>query len=103
MNRKQLDAAVADIKKALGEHMVGDVIRDAEKSDGQIGFATDELDAGPDVRGKWCDTFERILDEHGLGRLVSMPFPVQGRLVYVIAGLQRIKDEEDQDDKGRHT
>jgi len=95
MTRKQLDAAVADIKKALGEHMVGDVIRDAEKSDGQIGFATDELDAGPDVRGKWCDTFERILDEHGLDELVSMPFPVQGRLVYVIAGLRRIKDEED--------
>jgi len=94
MAHKQLDAAVADIKKALGEHMVGDVIRDAEKSDGQIGFATDELDAGPDVRGKWCDTFERILDEHGLDELVSMPFPVQGRLVYVIAGLQWLKDEE---------
>jgi hypothetical protein len=94
MTHKQLDAAVADIKEALGEHMVGDVIREAEKSDGQIGFATDELDAGPDVRGKWCDTFEEILDRHGLGDLVFMPFPVQGRLVYVIAGLQRIKDEE---------
>lgn len=94
MTKKQLDAAVADIKEALGEHMVGDVIREAEKSDGQIGFATDEEDAGPDVRGKWCDTFERILDEHGLDGLVFMPFPVQGRLVYVIAGLKRIKDEE---------
>lgn len=99
MTHKQLDAAVADIKKALGEHMVGDVIRDAEKSDGQIGFATDELDAGPDVRGKWCDTFEEILDKHGLDSLVSMPFPVEGRLVYVIAGLRRIRDEEGQDDK----
>lgn len=94
MTYKQLDAAVADIKKALGEHMVGDVIRDAEKSDGQIGFAVDEEDAGPDVRGKWCDTFERILAKHGLDRLVFMPFPVKGRLVYVIAGLQRIKDGE---------
>ncbi len=93
MTYKQLDAAVADIKKALGEHMVEDVIRDAEKSDGQIGFATDELDAGPNVRGKWCDTFERILDEHGLDRLVFMPFPVQGRLVYVIAGLRRLRED----------
>lgn len=98
MTYKQLDAAVADIKKALGEHMVGDVIREAEKSDGQIGFATDEEDAGPDVRGKWCDTFEEILDRHGLDSLVFMPFPVQGRLVYVIAGLRRLKDKEDTDD-----
>lgn len=95
MTYKQLDAAVADIKEALGEHMVGDVVRDAEKSDGQIGFATDEEDAGPDVRGKWCDTFEAILGRHGLGRLVFMPFPVMGKLVYVIAGLRRLRDEED--------
>lgn len=95
MTRKQLDAAVADIKEALGEHMVGDVIWDAAESDGQVGFATDEEDAGEDVRGKWCDTFEEILERHGLGRLVFMPFPVQGRLVYVIAGLKRLKDKED--------
>ena len=81
MTHKQLDATVAAIKQALGEHMVGDVIRDAEESDGQIGFATDEEDAGTAVRGKWCGTFKRILNEHGLGGLVVMPFPVQGRLV----------------------
>lgn len=94
MTHKQLDAAVADIKEALGEHMVGDVIRDAEESAGQIGFATDEEDAGPDVRGKWCDTFEEILARHGLSRLRVMPFPVQGRLVYVIVGLKRLKSTE---------
>lgn len=94
MTYKQLDAAVTDIKEALGEHMVGDVIRDKEESDGQIGFATDEEDAGPDVRGKWCATVEEILAKHGLTRLVCMPFPVKGRLVYVIAGLKRLKDKE---------
>lgn len=95
MTKEQLDAAVADIKEALGEHMVGAVIDVALKTDGQIAFATDEEDAGPDVRGKWCDTFADILKRHGLGMLPYMPFPVKGRLVYVIAGLHRIKDDKE--------
>jgi len=98
MTKKQFDEAVAELKEKLGEHLVG-VITDAVETDGQIGFATDEDDAGPYARGKWCDTFDSVLKAHGLDRLVYMPFPVKGKLVYVIAGIGRLTDEKKETDK----
>lgn len=94
MTKKKLDEAVAEIKEKLGDHLVG-VITTAVESDGQIGFAVDEDDEGPDVRGKWLDMFESVLSAHGVSRCRTMPFPVSGKLVYVIAGLKSLKDEED--------
>jgi hypothetical protein len=96
MTRESLDQAIAEIKDGLGDHMVGDVIREAEKTDGQIGFATDEDDQGPNVCGKWVDMIERVLARHELHRIVMMPFPVKGKLVYVLAGLKTIKDKEEE-------
>jgi len=95
MTRQQLDDLVHDISSALGEHMVGDVIETALATDGQIGFATDEDDPGPDTRGKWCTTFEERLAKHGLTRCRCMPFPVRGKLVYVVAGLRNIKNDKE--------
>lgn len=91
MTKQNFDKAVEELKKELGEHLVG-TIDTAVESDGQFGFATDEPDAGPDARGKWCDTFDKVLAKHKLDRLVYMPFPVQGKLVYVIAGMGRLTD-----------
>ena len=92
MTRQQLDDLVHDISSALGEHMVGDVIETALATGGQIGFATDEDDQGPDVRGKWLDALEERLAKHGFTRCRCMPFPVKGKLVYVVAGLRNIEN-----------
>lgn len=98
MTRKKFDEAVAELKEKLGEHLVG-VITDAVERYGQIGFATDEDDAGPYARGKWCDTFDSVLRKHGLYYLAYMPFSVKGKLVYVIAGINRLTKEQKETDK----
>ena len=84
---KKIEEFVNDIKEQLGAECVG--VIDRSRQEGQIGFATTELDQGENVPGRYNEMFEKTIAKHGLERCVHMPFPVSGRLVYTVAGLKR--------------
>ena len=84
---KNLEEFIEDIKQQLGAELVG--VIDKAREDGQVGFATTEPDRGESVPGRYNEMFEKAIAKHGLKRCPLMPFPVDGRLVYTVAGLKR--------------
>lgn len=87
MNSEKIEKLVTGVRKSMGTHLVGVV--DRHREDGQLAFCTDEPDPGESVRGKWLDCVEKAVEEAGLRHAPCMPFPVQGKLIYVVAGLKR--------------
>lgn len=78
---------VKDCEKALGPALVGKI----GPMDGQFAFATNDPDEGEDKPAPHLPAIEAALDAYpSLSRLRVMPFPVKGKLVYVVAGLSRI-------------
>ena len=84
---KNLEEFIEDIKKQLGAECI-DVI-DRAKDEGQVAFATTEPDKGEDTPGKSNEIFREAMRKHGLEGCAFMPFPVSGRLIYVVSGLKR--------------
>ena len=84
---KKIEEFVNDIKEQLGAECVG--VIDRSRQEGQIGFATTELDQGENVPGRYNEMFEKTIAKHGLEHCPFMPFAVSGRLVYTVAGLRR--------------
>ena len=87
VKKSEFDKFVEEVKKGMGGDFVDTI--DAVAKDGQFAFATNEPDQGEDVRGKWLDLVEKKLEKYGWWpKIVCMPFPIKGRLVYVLAGLR---------------
>jgi len=87
IKKQEFDKFVAEIKKGMGKDFVG--VADAVEKGRQFAFATLEPDRGEDVHGKWLDLIEGKLEKYGWWpKIVCMPFPVKGRLVYVLAGFR---------------
>ena len=84
---KNLEEFIEDIKQQLGAELVG--VIDRSRQEGQIGFATTELDQGENVPGRYNEMFEKAIAKHGLEHCPFMPFAVRGHLVYTVAGLKR--------------
>lgn len=87
LDKEEFNKFVEEVKAGMGPDFVDTI--DAIDSGKQFAFATNEPDQGENVRGKWLDLIEAKLKEHGwYPGIPVMPFPVKGRLVYVL-GMRR--------------
>ena len=86
MRAEQFEQFKADVRKILGDSLVGEVGPDK----GQFAFCTSEPDQGENVKAKSIDAImEAKVKYPDLARWPVMPFGVKGRIIYVIAGLRR--------------
>ena len=87
IDKTEFGRLVEEVKAGMDGDFVDTI--DAAEKDAQFAFATNEPDRGESVRGRWLDLIEAKLEKYGWWpRIVCMPFPVRGRLVYVLAGLR---------------
>ena len=73
------------VKSRMGKDFVGFCDARSELRP-QFGFATNEPDLGENVPGKYVDVVREESHKAGFRHVACMPFPVNGRLVYVCAG-----------------
>ena len=84
MKTKQFEQFKQDVKKLLGDSLVGEV----GPSQGQYAFCTSEPDLGENVQAKSIQAIIRAQSKYSdLDRCSIMPFGVSGRTTYVIAGI----------------
>ena len=89
MENKQFEMFKADVRRLLGDRLVGEAGPDR----GQFAFATSEPDLGPLRRARSLDAIEAAKAKYPqLARCAVAPFAVSGLTVYCVAGADRLPE-----------